>query len=104
MKYKVGDKVRVREDLIIDIDYGKEKFVSYMTPFKGKEVTISYVDSCGYYRIKEDITYRWTNEMFSKKVSEDSTKEIISQNIFPKEENSYDIITIKTTKVKLLLL
>ena len=43
--------------------------------------------------------------MFSGKVSEDfSPEESVSQNTFPKEESSSDIITIKTTKVKLLLL
>ena len=172
MKYKIGDKVHVREDLIIDIDYGKEKFVSHMTPFKGKEVTISYLDRCGYYRIKEDSTYRWTDEMFlpitkykigdkvivkkdlekgklygdysvnedmfslrgkivticnieygfymlkedihkwcwtdemfSGKVSQDFIpEEFVSQNRLSEEENPSDIITVKTTKVKLLFL
>ena len=28
MKYKVGDKVRVRKDLIVDKEYGNESFVS----------------------------------------------------------------------------
>ena len=173
MKYKVGDKVRVREDLEVNKAYGEEVFVSQMTPFKGKEVTISYIDSYGYYRIKEDSkglrwtdemlspvtrykigdkvivredlisgerygkdvftstmvsfkgkvvtiskvigfkyeieeddkTWNWTDEMFSGKVSEDFIpKEPISQSTFPEEKGSSDIITVKTTKVKLLLL
>ena len=106
MKYKVGDKVRVREDLEVGEWYGKEVFVSKMTLLKGKEVTISYIDSYGYYRVKEDSeNLRWTDEMFSGKVSEDfSPEEFNSQSILFKEENSSDIITVKTNKVKLLLL
>ena len=64
MKYKIRDKVRVREDLEVNKAYGEEVFVSQMTPLKGKEVTISYIDSYGYYRIKEDSKgLRWTDEM-----------------------------------------
>ena len=64
MKYKIGDKVRVREDLEVNKVYGEEVFVSQMTPLKGKEVTISYTYSDGYYRIKEDSKgLRWTDEM-----------------------------------------
>ena len=40
--------------------------------------------------------------MFSGKVSEDFIpKEPISQSTLPKEESSSDIITVKTTKLKL---
>lgn len=105
MKYKVGDKVRVREDLIEFEHYKEVLFVPYMSSFKGKIVTIYNTTDIGY-KIKEDSKrYYWTDEMFSGKVSQDfSPKEPVSQNIFPKEESSSDIITIKTTKVKLLLL
>lgn len=173
MKYKVGDKVRVREDLEVDEWYGREVFVSKMMLLKGKEVTISYIDSYGYYRVKEDSenlrwteemllpitkynigdkvivredlisgerygndvftstmvsfkgkvvtiskvigfkyeieeddkTWNWTDEMFSGKVSEDfNPEESVSQSILLKEESSLDIITVKTSKIKLLLL
>ena len=44
-----------------------------------------------------------SDEMFSEKVSQDfSSEEPVLQNTFPKEESSSDIITVKTTKVKLL--
>ena len=40
--------------------------------------------------------------MFSGKVSQDFTpEESVSQNTLPKEESSSDIITVKTTKLKL---
>ena len=53
MKYKVGDKVRVREDLKSDNWYGNEIVVSGMTCLKGKIVNIYDVVD-GDYRIKED--------------------------------------------------
>ena len=40
MKYKIGDKVRIRRDLIVDEYYGKEHFMLEMAKFRGKIVTI----------------------------------------------------------------
>lgn len=40
MKFKVGDKVRVREDLVIGNCYGKERFVDGMKEYKGQIFTI----------------------------------------------------------------
>ena len=105
MKYKIGDKVRVREDLIEFEHYKEVLFVPYMSSFEGKIVTIYNTTDIGY-KIKEDSKrYYWTDEMFSGKVSQDfSPEELVSQSTLSKEESSYDIITVKTTKVKLLLL
>jgi hypothetical protein len=60
MKYKVGDKVRVREDLNINEKYGFLYAIDEM--IKEKIVTIAYVYD-GYYGIKEDV-FMWTDEMF----------------------------------------
>ena len=72
MKYKVGDKVRVRDDLEIGKWYSMNNrtfsdFVnSEMITFKGKEVTILANNCFGMYRIKEDNgEWHWTDEMFS---------------------------------------
>ena len=40
MKYKVGDKVRIRSDLKVGERYGDEFFTKNMGKFKGKVVTI----------------------------------------------------------------
>ena len=105
MKYKVGDKVRVREDLIVDQWYGEDTFTSGMVSFKGKIVTISNIES-GFYILKEDSSrWNWADEMFSEKVSQDFIpKESILQSTIPEGESSSDIITVKTSKIKLLLL
>ncbi len=169
MKYKVGDKVRVREDLVVDQWYGRDVFISEMVSFKEKIVTIKkiYTDiytivedsgkwhwteemflpvikynigdkvlikkdlekgklygdysvnedmfslrgeivticnvEYGFYMLKEDLhKWCWTDEMFSGKVSKDFIpKDPVSQNRLPEKESSPDIITVKTTKLKL---
>ena len=105
IKYKIGDKVIVREDLISGEQYGKDVFTSAMVSFKGKVVTISKVIGFKYEIEEDDKTWNWTDEMFSGKVSENfSSEEPVLQNIIPEGESSSNIITIKTTKLKLLLL
>ena len=106
IKYKIGDKVIVREDLEEGKLYGYYSVNEDMFPLRGKIVTICDI-GYNFYILKEDIhKWCWTNEMFSGKVSEDfSFEEFDSQNIIPEEESSSDIIfTIKPIKVKLLLL
>ena len=95
MKYKVGDKVRVREDLEVNKAYGEEVFVSQMTPLKGKEVTISYIDSYGYYRVKEDsVKLRWTDEMLlpvtKYKIGD---KVIVREDLIVGEKYGKDVFT-----------
>ena len=68
MKFKVGDKVRVRKGLINGCYYGNYRFVSGMENHRGKIVTIKSVESDGLYQILEDVYY-WTDEMFEEKVS-----------------------------------
>lgn len=74
MKYKVGDKVRVRKDLEIYKDYGGEMVTSDMAHFRGKEVTIIAIDE-GDYIIEEDGDF-WTDEMFEPVITNwDKVKE-----------------------------
>lgn len=73
MKYKVGDKVRVRSDLKVGKGYGAHTFAYDMFKFEGKIVTIESVWEQGY-RIEED-TYWWTDEMLEP-VEEMSAEEL----------------------------
>lgn len=68
MKYKVGDKVRIRRDLMIFEKYGSQTFVKQMEKYKGMPATISEVFSDTYY-IKEDKgeNWYWTDDMFEAK-------------------------------------
>ena len=62
MKFKVGDKVRVKEDLEVGKNYGHYNVVEDMGKYKGKEFIINEV-SRSYYRFKNENWYCWTDEM-----------------------------------------
>jgi hypothetical protein len=78
MKYKIGDKVRVREDLEAGKDYGfycnKE-----MAELKGKVVEIEDVDRGSYY-IKDNL-HCWTDEMFSGLVEPRNLMPLIAKKL-----------------------
>ena len=75
MKYKVGDKVRVRSDLEVNMDYGPQTFVREMSQYIGKVVTISETYS-NRYNIKEDEDeWYWTDEMFEGLAEDELTAE-----------------------------
>lgn len=80
MKYEVGDKVKIREDLVPEIMYGKEKFTSRMKEYCGHEATILdafYRNGGDLYLIDiDDKCWYWTNEMF-----EDVDKHISKFNV-----------------------
>ena len=77
MKYKIGDKVRVRKDLNPNDDYGGIIPVLSMCVLRGKIVTIAEcLDWCKVYKIKEDgDDYNWTAEMFEG-IAEEPLKEV----------------------------
>lgn len=77
MKYKVGDKVKVRADLVQEEVYGCETAVDDMVDMRGMTVTIGDVDESGY-GIKEDPEgYTWTDEMFEPVDDELTAEEAI---------------------------
>lgn len=67
MKYKVGDKVKVREDLVVGNFYKMDNsdsfsiFVLYMERYKGNITTIKNVYDT--YYILENNKWNWTDEM-----------------------------------------
>ncbi|KKL03504.1 hypothetical protein LCGC14_2625480 [marine sediment metagenome] len=64
MKYKKGDKVKVRSDLEVDKVYGESRYSSPMGQHKGEIVTISEVQpAINTYHIEDQHDY-WTDEMF----------------------------------------
>ena len=62
MKYKVGDKVRVRKDLEPGNFYGKDYYISSMDKFKGEECVITEIWDQSYQI--NDFGYWWSEEMF----------------------------------------
>ena len=70
MKYKVGDKVRVRKDLRVGLAYNHWLVVDAMMKYRGKTVTIAVV-GFNSYLIKEDgASWLWTDEMFEAACAE----------------------------------
>lgn len=64
MRYKVGDKVRVRKDLVFNKRYGGNTFVVGMDRYSGKIMTIGYVNHRGNYIFVGDTErWCWTDEM-----------------------------------------
>lgn len=79
MGFKVGDKVKVREDLIEGKTYGSDMFVDTMNKFKGRVVTIKEVTATCYgnkYRIKEG-GYSWSELMLRPYIETDNKVEIL---------------------------
>lgn len=66
-KFRVGDVVRVRKDLTEDRKYGAAGIFEYavddMVALAGKDVEIVGIWD-GYYRVKDDPSYNWTEDMF----------------------------------------
>lgn len=104
MKYKVGDKVRIKsldwyyenKDRIDEVDYGNATFISEMVTFCKKIVTISSVlPTVEVYHIKEDGgRYHWTDKMFEGLAEEDNNMnnlDKLKRISTPAEENWFEI-------------
>ncbi len=66
MKHKVGDKVKIREDLKLDEEYSGVDVNEEMISWGGEEVTISEVlpDDNGYGIEEDDGYFLWAESMF----------------------------------------
>lgn len=71
MKYKIGDKVKIREDLEIGKEYNDCTFIKNMEQYKGKIATIYYCYSDGSYDIDlDDGEWYWTDDMLEDVIEE----------------------------------
>ena len=64
-KFKVGDKVKLRDDLEVGRDYGGITFLRDMKDLQGKELTIDRISQQGNYILKEGRFY-YSEEMLEK--------------------------------------
>lgn len=94
MNYKIGDKVKVKENLKINFSYGGQDFTKVMSGMRGKIVTIDRVSKeYGYYNIKELTLYKWTDEMFEKIEEIEETKFKLNDKVKVVKNGKYGIIT-----------
>lgn len=101
MKYKVGDKVRVRSDLVTGKYYGSRYFTIEMDKLSLNIVTITEVFT-NRYHIKEDCgRFAWTDEMFED-IKEDkmdnNTLQINMNNLTDEERTTLLSLVKKANK------
>ena len=65
MKFKVGNKVKLRDDLEVGRDYGGITFLRDMKDLQGKELTIDRISRQGNYILKKGRFY-YSEEMLEK--------------------------------------
>lgn len=95
MKYKVGDKVKVKEDLEIGKTYGGLTFSFQMREYRGQIVTIKTADDDSYQIEEDELNWYWTEEMLEDVEEE---KMIIGQ-VIDNLMNNPDIIIKNSTKL-----
>ena len=83
MKYKVGDKVRVRKDLEPGNFYGKGYYISSMDKFKGEKCVITEIWDQSYQI--NNFGYWWSEEMFES-IYDDLLEYVLEKLGMTKEE------------------
>ena len=63
MKFKVGDKIKVRKDLEVGKQYGEDLFTNTMHNYLGKSATVAYKGNKKYRLDIDGGFYSWTDEM-----------------------------------------
>ena len=74
-KFKIGDKVRLRDDLKVGEEYGEVSFSSSINKLKGKELTIEGMSLKGNYEIEE--SYFFLSDEMLEKVDDDNTDNLL---------------------------
>lgn len=102
MKYRPGDKVKIRNDLVEYKRYGSYNFVPYMSKFEGEQI-IKELTYNGY-TIKADTQgFKWSDEMFED-IKEDkmdnNTLQINMNNLTDEERNTLLSLVKKSNEPK----
>ena len=81
MKYKIGDKVRIRKDLMVGLQYGEITFQPHMKPFKEKVGTITIKIGCKYKIDLDNNLFWYSQEMLEPVQIIDFTKSDIESGM-----------------------
>lgn len=102
MKYRPGDKVKIRNDLVEYKRYGSYTFVPYMSKFKGEQI-IKELTHNGY-TIKADTQgFKWSDEMFEEEMENKMDNKNITinmENLSDEERNTLLSLIEKANKPK----
>lgn len=79
-KFKVRDKVKLRDDLEVGRDYGEITFLRDMKDLQGKELTIDRISRQGNYILKEG-RYYYSEEMLEKVTDTDDLLEFALEKL-----------------------
>ena len=90
MRFKIGDKVRVKEDLVGDKMYGLNRFVRPMEQYKGKIYAISNI-FCNQYQFN-GIGYLFTEEMVEEVNEEVKEDKIMKFSVGDKVRVREDLV------------
>ena len=97
-KFKVGDKVKLRDGLEVGRDYGGITFLRDMKDLQGKELTIDRISQQGNYILKEGRFY-YSEEMLEKVTDTDDLLEFALGKLnMTKEELRREYENSKTEK------
>lgn len=86
MKFKVGDKVRIKKDLIVDNKYGRYKFITQMKPYLGTTQIIQNINYFNDGYIFKNNLYTWTDEMLEP-IEENYNIKVIGNTVIVKTED-----------------
>lgn len=103
MKYRPGDKVKVRSDLKINDKYEKYVVIKEMQKFSGKVVTIADCLWDGYSILEDNRDNGWTDEMFEdikEEQMDNNTLQINMNNLTDEERNTLLSLVKKANKPK----
>jgi hypothetical protein len=94
MKYKVGDIVKVKEDLKVGKDFGRLCVCQPMAELAGELVTISSVNDDDYHIEEDDGTYYWIDEFFEdeNESGDYDVDKIIKKVLSEMDEETKDIL------------
>lgn len=102
MKYKVGDKVRIRSYLVEYRLYGRYIFFPRMSKFKGEQI-IKKVYENGYTILADTQNFIWTDEMFEdikEEQMDNNTLKINMNNLTDEERTTLLSLIEKANKPK----
>lgn len=103
MKYKVGDKVRVKsldwynenKNQTGQVQCLGEIFLEEMSKFCGKLVTIHSIAKHGYHINEDEYKYNWTDAMFEEDIENEVKIEVPEGYIIDEENSTFNCIKFK---------